>query len=458
MKMTEGNQVQNRVAEVVLRLLRLALVSIAMVLAPAAWAGVEQAMLEQAEALLKDGKAEAAYQMLEPLEAVGAGDLVFDYLLATAALESGKPSKATFIYERILAVAPTYVGVRADMGRAYYALGDYGRAKIEFETVLSITNLPPDLRTQAEQYAKAAEARSQAKRTVFNGYIEAGVGRDSNIGSATAQSSLYLPASGVYNPLRPTGRKTADNYGTLGLGGEVYHQLNDQWGLFAGADYRTRNYNTYNDPNTWTIDSRAGVSYSGGAWLLRTGLASGQYHSAGVHMRDTVGVTADWRLALDSSSQLIANGSFSQGTYVPADQTSQNSNTSTLSLGWLTALGDGSTVVSITGSGGYENATGVRPDGDKRFIGPRFLMQKTFTESLGGYVSTGATHSSYLGTNTTYNNSRNETLYDLTVGLTWTIDKGILLRPTISYAKNNSNDELYSYNKIDASINLRFDY
>jgi hypothetical protein len=73
-------------------------------------------------------------------------------------------------------------------------------------------------------------------------------------------------------------------------------------------------------------------------------------------------------------------------------------------------------------------------------------------------VSTGATHSSYMGTNSTYLNSRNETLYDLTVGLTWTVDKGILLRPTISYAKNNSNDELYSYNKVDASINLRFDY
>lgn len=456
--MAKGNPVENRATEVVMRLLRLALVSVSVVLAPVAWAGVEQALLEQAEALLKDGKAEAAYQMLEPLEGAGAGDLVFDYLLATAALESGKPSKATFIYERILAVAPTYVGVRADMGRAYYALGDYGRAKIEFETVLSITNLPPDLRSQAEQYVKAAEARAQAKRTVFNAYIEAGVGRDSNIGSATGQSLLNLPASGAYFPAPPTGRKTADNYGTLALGGEINHQLSDKWGVYAGADYRTRNYNKYNDPNTWTIDGRAGVSYSGGSWLLRTGLAAGQYYYAGDHLRDTLGVTADWRLALDASSQLIANGSFSRGTYVPSAQTNQNSDTSTLSLGWLTALGDGSTVVSITGTGGYENATAGRDDGDKRFFGPRFLMQKTFTESLGGYVSTGATHSSYLGTNTSYLNSRNETLYDLTVGLTWTIDKGILLRPMISYARNSSNDALYSYNKADASINLRFDY
>jgi hypothetical protein len=103
-KMAKGNQVRNRVTEVVLRLLRLVLVSVAVMLAPAAWAGVDQATLEQAEALLKDGKAEAAYQMLEPLEGVGAGDLVFDYLLATAALESGKPSKATLLSLRLMLV------------------------------------------------------------------------------------------------------------------------------------------------------------------------------------------------------------------------------------------------------------------------------------------------------------------------------------------------------------------
>lgn len=182
---------------------------------------VDKELLEQAQAMIKAGKTDAAYQLLEPKEAEHAGDLNFDYLLGTAALESGKPSKATFVYERILAVEPSYHGVRADMGRAYFALGDYARAKIEFETVLGAKNLPLDLRTQVEQYVAAAEARAQAKLTVMTGYMEFGLGRDSNIGSASGLTALNLPATGVYRPTPPTGVKTPNDYSTLAIGGEV---------------------------------------------------------------------------------------------------------------------------------------------------------------------------------------------------------------------------------------------
>jgi tetratricopeptide (TPR) repeat protein len=42
------------------------------------------------------------------------------------------------------------------LGRAYFALGQYVEAKIEFETVLSFDNLPPDLESQAQIYDQAA--------------------------------------------------------------------------------------------------------------------------------------------------------------------------------------------------------------------------------------------------------------------------------------------------------------
>ena len=86
--------------------------------------------IKKAEALIRDGKAAEAFALLEPYETKKAGDPVFDYLLATAALNSGQPSRAGFIYERILAVNPDYAGVRADMGRAYFAMGEIGRAHV----------------------------------------------------------------------------------------------------------------------------------------------------------------------------------------------------------------------------------------------------------------------------------------------------------------------------------------
>ena len=149
-------------------------------------------VVNQAEALLRAGRYAEAFQLLEPLEDKLAGDLRFDYLLARAALESGNPSRASFIYERILAVEPNYTGVRLEMGRAYYQLGDYARAKLEFETVLRFPNLPPDLRQQAQIYARAVEDQLAGKRLVGFGYIEYGYGYDSNPQSISSVSPISI--------------------------------------------------------------------------------------------------------------------------------------------------------------------------------------------------------------------------------------------------------------------------
>jgi outer membrane protein len=426
---------------------------------PAAQAQISQSVLEQADALIKAGKAEAAYQLLEPLEIQGAGDPVYDYLLGTSALDSNRPSKATFVYERILAVTPDYVGIRADMGRAYFALGDFGRAKIEFETVLTFQNLPQDLRATVEQYVKAAESRAQDKATVFNGYAEFGLGHDTNIGSANAASSLSYPGSALAGPGTYAPDLKSDNYATLGLGGELNHRFNAQWGLYGGADYRGRAYSRYCD-NTCNsaLDARLGASYSGGAWLVRGGLIAGNYTLNQAVYRDTTGLSVDWRLATPGGSQFSLGASGVQTQYLAAGQSSQNTQTNTLNVGWLTSLGNGDAVFSLSASGGVELAVGGRDDGHREFVGPRILFQKSLNSGLGAYVSAGATMSRYGGINTLYGISREESLYDIALGMTWSLRKGLSLRPQLSYLKNISNAELYSYDKTDASINLRLDY
>jgi tetratricopeptide (TPR) repeat protein len=85
---------------------------------PAAFAQTDDATLIKADAMIKEGKAADAFALLEPLEAKLAGNATYDYLLATAALQAGNPSRATFIYERILALNPEFIGVRAEIGRA----------------------------------------------------------------------------------------------------------------------------------------------------------------------------------------------------------------------------------------------------------------------------------------------------------------------------------------------------
>ena len=413
--------------------------------------------LKQAEALIRAGKAAEAYSLLEPFETQKAGDVLYDYLLATAALNSGQPSKASFIYERILAVQPNYVGVRADMGRAYFAMGDYARAKIEFESVIAFQNLPPDLKGAMQQYLSAIEQRQQGKKTVAVGYMEVGYGRDSNINSSTGQNPIEL-RDGIPFFLAPENLKTQARYWQVGLGGEVNHQLDDHFGLYGGADIRGRAYSGHSASNYSTLDGRAGVSYSTGANLLRTGLIAGRYLLDGNGTRDNYGITADWRHAVNNSNQLLVGGVYNQNRYIEPGLNVNDFDLTALNLGWTSAFANGAAAANATLSVGKDHAVNGRDDGDRQFYGLRVTLQTSLTEKVGGFVVLGWQKSNYDNVSTSFAVRRNDTLNDATIGLSWSFADRWTLRPVISLIKNKSNLGLNNFDRNDASITLRRDF
>ncbi|MDP2879385.1 MAG: tetratricopeptide repeat protein, partial [Sulfuricella sp.] len=173
--------------------------------------------LEKAEALMKQGKAAEAYSLLETMEFEKAGEVDFDYLLGIAALDSGKPDKATFVFERVLAVNPSFAGARLDMARAYFMLGDLERATTEFGAVLAL-NPPPAARQVAQKYLAAIEDRKKASLTRITGYVEGVAGHDSNISAATNDFSAGV-LSAYRVALTPTGNAVQRDGGFFGLGG-----------------------------------------------------------------------------------------------------------------------------------------------------------------------------------------------------------------------------------------------
>ena len=75
---------------------------------------------------------------------------------AAALLQAGQAAEAKALYEQVLEADPDSVGAYLGLGRAYYALGEFARAQIEFQTVLQYDNLPRDLHGQTEVYDQAA--------------------------------------------------------------------------------------------------------------------------------------------------------------------------------------------------------------------------------------------------------------------------------------------------------------
>jgi len=79
-----------------------------------------------------------------------------DLAKAEELLRAGQAAEAKALFEQALEVDPSSVGAHLGLGRPYYTLGEYSRARIEFQTVLQYDNLPRDLHGQTEVYDQAA--------------------------------------------------------------------------------------------------------------------------------------------------------------------------------------------------------------------------------------------------------------------------------------------------------------
>jgi tetratricopeptide (TPR) repeat protein len=435
--------------------LRALVAALALVAGTVAWGG-DADVVTQGEALVRAGRYAEAFRLLEPLELRLAGDLKFDYLLARSALETGQPSKASFIYERILAIEPNYAGVRLEMGRAYLALNDYARARIEFETVLRFDNLPTDLREQAIAYAKAAEDILAGKKTVGYAYAEFGIGYDSNPLSATRVRQFTVPAGTI--ELASSALERSDHYRALSVGGELVHQLGNQWSLYGGADARARWHRQIDIADYLSLDARFGAAYAEGRANVRAGIIGGKYLLDNADTRDSTGITLDGRYRLDQQTQLTASGLAARYRYIPEALKSSDFDSAQASLGWLRAVGDGKGALGLTMTAGRENATRGRSDGDKPFAGLRLTFQYTLSDKVGAFVFAGGQHGRYADENPLFGYRRRDSLYDLTGGLTRSLGAGWSVRGQVSYFRNDSNMSLFDYRRTDLSANIRKDF
>lgn len=425
--------------------------------------------LRDADALLKAGKPAEAYTLLEPLEFERSGEVRFDYLLGIAALDSGKPDKATLALERVLAVDPNFAGARLDMARAYYQLGDLPRAKTEFDHVMG-QNPPDAAKATIQKYLDAIAAFEQAKKTRISAYAEGGGGHDSNANSATNETQVTVgPAAFT---LTQDSRKSPDSYAAFSAGGEVSHSLDANWGAYVGLDMRKRSNMALTQFDSAGVDGRAGVMYGTEQNIFKLSLTGGQSYSANSMRRDAFGLSTEWQHTFSPANQTNAFVQYGQYRATGSPSTSLTSDARTsgdinqiiVGLGWLHILDDGKQVLFASVFSGKELvATPANvaqpPDGKKVFDGVRFGGQAAITDQVDAFASIGWMHSVYEKVNSTINNDRrNEHQYDLTVGGNWRLDKLWTVKPQMALSKKTSNAAIFGFDRADVSLTIRRDF
>lgn len=418
----------------------------------------KQKLLDDAAALIKAGKPDLAYKLLEPFEFDRSGEERFDYLLGIAALDSGKPDKATLALERVLAEDSTNASARMDIARAYYQLGDMQRAKIEFGTVLD-ENPSDAARATIQKYLEDIAARENAKKTRISGYLDGTVGRDTNINNGSG-----FPSNIITPTLIPKNAKLADNYLGVAAGGEIKHDLNANIQLYAGADISKRNYILQNSYESFSTRERAGMIYGTGTDHYRIGVSGRQNKQGGASYYSSSGVNAEWRHAPDASRQFSLFGQYERYRYAQSTLQANDIDQIVAGVGMLNMLGNGKSALSGSLYVGTENdvgpATLLRPaggrtDGAKHFLGLRVGGQAIVNPSAKLFLSAGEQVGRFSDVNPLISGYRLDRLGDLTVGMDWYLGKLWMVRPQLARYINTSNVGTYSYDRNDYSLTIR---
>ena len=417
----------------------------------------QDGVLTDAETLIRKGDFDAAYQLLEPLEAERAGDVDYDYVFGVAAVESKNATRGAFALERVLATNPNHKEARAEMAKAHFMLGETDASKAEFNNVLQQN---PDAQTKktVEKLLTAIQ-KVEGTTTTFGAYLDFGLGWDSNVSSAPSIASIGVPAfGGLVVQLDQNSRELSDGFVNLAAGISFRQPLTDKLAVFGAANGTSRINGAETAFDNSALDFNTGLQYRQNKHNFTFALQDSHFDLNAEAFRHAYGATAQWLYHVDAYNQAGLYAQYSRLKY-----NGNNFRDAERKIVGINAAhvfqADWSPVIYGSIYGGREDARDPLAN---------FLSQDIAGLRAGAQLSLAnqwqlLTSFSYEQRNNdendpTFLKARKDRQYDAALGLNYIPARDWSIRPQISYTKNDSNIELNSFDRSIISVNVRKDF
>jgi tetratricopeptide (TPR) repeat protein len=414
------------------------------------------ALLDRANSLVKQGNAEAAFNLLKAAEDNYAGSVEFDYLLGICANDAKRPGQAILALERVLLARPDYLQARAELAKAYAIAKETENAKAEFET-LSRQEIPAEAKRTIAQYLNALNAstdgdKKQAKR---NASFETFLGFDNNVNFGTALDQWVL-AGGL--TVVPQGTSLPRKSAVLGsnLSANWVIPISGNWELTAGGQLGMRSQPSAHTLDPVNAEIFTGVTKSVSKHLLSTGIQFQHLLLDGNKFRDATGVFAQWQSPADGRAQLGAYIQHHHFSY--ANQTVRDAKRVTVGVTAAGLAGLKSSVV-IVGSayGGLERSNDRIDHLSFNFLGLRTAVTKNFSDTFRTSLVGSFEKRTFQGIETSlFSELRIDKQLDLRAALEWDIAKDWQLSPQLIATRNRSTIGPNDYNRTQALLFARY--
>ena len=413
------------------------------------------ALTDRAKRLLEQKQPRQAYELLLPQESARAGDPEFDYLLGIAAIDSGEAERGVFALERVLAVQPNNHVARAEIARAYLALGERDSARREFETVRQ-QQVPADVKAAIDGYLSAI---ASADVTQVTGFFELGYGYDTNVNSATGSNQIAVPSlGGIIATLDPLSTRNEDTFTALAGGVNFTHKMTREWALVGGVALAAKLNSHEDEFNTLNIDGNIGTRWSRGSEAITVGVQGQDFELDSDRYRETLGLVGQWQHSFDERRQFTIYGQFAELHYPTQDIRDANRAVLGVAYGQV-FTGSYSPVLftSLYGGQEKEKAEGV-PQLGHDLVGLRIGGQARLTLGLTAFGTLAYEHREYGGPDPLFLVTRSDNQFDTIVGLSYLLRPATTLIGQFAYTNNDSNIQINRFTRQVATISLRFNF
>lgn len=415
-------------------------------------------LLNRATSLMNSGKATEAFDLLVPYEYDLAGNSDFDYLFGVAALESGHPVKASLALERVLAVKPGFAGARVDLGRAYFEIGNYLKARQEFKTVLNLPNPPPLVKTVVDNYMTTIEHRLSKKKNQLSGWVEISGGYDSNVNYSTADAVIEVPAlQSAIILLADDNVEQDDAFLKFTLNMGLLHHFSEAARSYVAFEESKRLLSNEKEFETEDAKCRTYLELGENINTIRIGAIAGLSTLDQSQNTRQVGGSLEWRHTFNATNMMTLFGQFDAFRYPDVEANDVDQWVGGAS--WMHAMPNlKNSMLAASAYGGYASDTDQRANGSNAIYGLRMGYHIKPVSTVAIVAGVGEHVSRFKKENAVFQEERNDEQLDAQLSLNWAPVKRVSMGCGVSYIHNNSNIPIYEYKRNDVFAMVRYSF
>jgi len=146
--------------------------------------------------LLNNQDNSEAYQLALQSQFENEGDPRFDYAFGAAARANGHLNQAVFAFERVLQVQPNALDARIALAMSYYDLGNLDAAEKELNTLQRFNLNDATLTSTIEAYLSAIQQKRAQLDNLLHASARFGFGHDSNPNNGVEDEFITIPLLG----------------------------------------------------------------------------------------------------------------------------------------------------------------------------------------------------------------------------------------------------------------------